>query len=179
MRVRWVLMAGGVAGLLLLGAVYAKTEGYGVRGAKAQIIVLEQHIEGESLVVSVLASNTGSKVLVNGGNLDVRYEKDGSWNTNWLPGHRSLIKWMLPEETNRERLILPPGVRRFQVGAGYEAAHGKEAALCRLYSSRLPIWLRDAMVKIVDLMPYSPGPHVQFWDVEHEVQTGEGGSLGK
>ena len=171
MRVRWVLMAGGVAGLLLLGAVYAKTESYGVRGAKVHLTILEKHIEGESLVISVLASNSGSKVLGNDGNFDVRYEKEGLWNTNWLPGHRSTMYRMLPGETNRERIVLPPGVRRFQVGAGYKAERGSSAALSRLDNSRIPVWLRDAMAKVVGRMPYSPGPDVQFWDVEHEVSA--------
>jgi len=170
MRSRWRLIVGGVGVLLLLAGAYAMNKGSGGRSARAQLKVVDQHVEGESLIISVLTSNVGSSVLVNGGNFVVRYKMDGAWNTNSLPGFRSSIYWLLPGQTNSQRLKLPRGVSRFQVGAAYEAAHGRVGAACRLYSSRLPHWLSGVIANVLSVLPYRPGPYIDLWDDEHEVR---------
>jgi hypothetical protein len=138
---------------------------------KFQITVLNQRIVGDSLIVSVMASNAGPAVLVNGGNFDVRYQVNGVWSTNSLPGMRSSIAWLLPGQTSSQRLRLPLGVSRFQVGAAWEVAHGRVAAFCRLYSSPLPHWISAALANVLSLLPYRPGPYVEFWDAEHDFRA--------
>jgi hypothetical protein len=164
-------MVGGVGVLFLLAGAFAMFESSGGRSAKAQLAVVDPHVEGESLVISVLTSNAGSSVLVNGGNFMVRYKMDGAWNTNSLPGLRSCIYWLLPGQTNSQRFKLPRGVSRFQVGAEYEAAHGRGAAACRLYSAPVPHWFSGALVNVLSVLPYRPGPYIEFWDDEHEVRN--------
>jgi len=170
-RWRWLALGGGM--LLLIGVAYGMSKRPGSTSGKLQLTVVEQHIEGESLVISVLTSNAGSAVLINGGNCEVRYKIGGAWSTNSFPGLRSSIFWLLPRQTQAERVKLPRSVSRFQIGASYEVGHGRVAAACRLYSSPLPHRMSGALANVVSLLPYRPGPYVEFWDDEHEVRTVE------
>ena len=170
MRGKRRLMAGGVGVLLVLALAYAMIAGSGARSAKVQFAVVDQHVEGECLVISVVMSNAGSSGPVNGGNFDVRYKVDGAWNTNSLPGFRSSIYWLLPGQAESKRLKLPQAASRFQVGAAYQVAHGRVDAACRLYSSPLPHRISEAMADVLKVLPYSPGPYVEFWDDEHEAR---------
>lgn len=171
MRSRRLWLALGSGLLLLVGVGYGVIQGPGSRPGKLQLTVANQHIQGEFLVMSVLTSNAGSAVLINGGNCEVRYKIDGIWSTNSFPGLRSSIFWLLPGQMHSEQVRLPPGVSRFQVGASYEVAHGRVAAACRLYSSPLPHRVSGAIANVVSLLPYSPGPYIEFWDDEHEAPT--------
>ena len=137
--------------------------------AKLQITVLDQRIAGDSLVVSLVASNAGPTVLVNAGNYEVRYLVNGAWSTNSLPGIRSSILWLLPGQTHGQQVRLPRDVLRFRVGAEYEVAHGRVAALCRLYGSPLPHGIMGTLANVLRVLPYRPGPFVEFWDDEHEA----------
>jgi len=170
-RWRWLALGGGV--LILIAVVYSVTQSSRGGSGKLQIRVVNQHIQGESLLISVLTSNSGSAVLINGGNCEVRCRVDGVWSTNSLPGIRSSIFWLLPGQTYSQQLRVPRGVSRFQVGASYEVGHGRVAAACRLYSSPLPHRISGALVNVVSLLPYHSGPYVEFWDDEHEVRTEE------
>lgn len=156
--------------LLLIGVAYGVIQSPGSSPGKLQLTVVDQHIEGESLVISVSTSNAGSAVLINGGNCEVRYKIDGAWSTNSFPGLRSSIFWLLPGQMHSERVRLPRAVSRFQVGASYEVGHGRVAAACRLYSSPLPHRISEALAGVVSVLPYRPGPYIEFWDVEHEVR---------
>jgi hypothetical protein len=157
--------------LLLIAVASLVSQSSGGGSGKLQIRVVNQHIQGESLLISVLTSNAGSAVLINGGNCEVRYRVDGVWSTNSLPGVRSSIFWLLPTQTYSQKLRVPRSVSRFQVGASYEVGHGRVAAACRLYSSPLPHRISGALVNVVRLLPYRPGPYVEFWDDEHEVRA--------
>jgi hypothetical protein len=157
--------------LLIAGAYEVKSPGS--RSGKLQLTVAGAHVQGESLVMSVLTSNAGSAVLINGGNCEVRSKVDGAWSTNSFPGLRSSIFWLLPGQIHSEQIRLPRGVSRFQVGATFEVAHGRVASACRLYSSPLPHWISGGIANILGLAPYRPGPYVEFWDDEREVRTAE------
>src|SRR5512133_454731 len=170
MRTSWRWLALGGALLLIIGVTYGVVQSPGRKSGKLLLRVVDQDIEGESLVMSVLTSNAGSAVLINGGNCEVRYMVNGAWKTNSFPGHRSSIFWLLPGQMHLERVRLPRGVSRFQVGASYEIGNGRVAAACRLYSSPLPDRICGALVKVASLLPYRPGPWVQFWDDEHDVR---------
>jgi hypothetical protein len=163
-------LAAGSIGLLLIAVTCAIPWTAGNKSAKLQLTAVDQRIQGDALVISVLTSNAGSAVLVNGGNCEVRYQKDGVWSTNSLPGFRSSIAWLLPGQVHTERIKLPLGTSRFQVGAGYEVAHGRVAAACRIYNSPLPHGLSTALVNGLKLLPYRAGRYVEFWDNEHDVR---------
>src|SRR5438309_1065118 len=93
-RRRWLALGSGL--LLLIGVAYGVIQSPGSRSGKLQLTVVDQHIKGEYLVMSVLTSNAGSAVLINGGNCEDRYKIDGVWSTNSLPGLYSSIFWLLP-----------------------------------------------------------------------------------
>jgi hypothetical protein len=171
MRSRWLWLALGSGVLLLIGVAYGVIQNPGGRPAKLQLTVVDQHVQGDALIISVVTSNVGSAVLINGGNYDVRYRIDGAWSTNSFPGFRSCIFWLLPGQMHTEQVRLSRGVSRFRVGATYEVAHGRVAAACRLYSSPLPHRISEALANAVSLLPYHPGPYIEFWDDEHEVRT--------
>jgi hypothetical protein len=171
MHSRWLWLALGSAVLLLVGGAYGVIQSPGSTPGKLQITVASQHVQGESLLISVSTSNAGSAVLLNGGNFEVRYEVDGTWNTNSLPGFRSSIFCLLPGQMHSEQIRLPRDVSRFQVGASYEVAHGRVAVACRLHSSPLPHQISGAIADVVGLLPYRPGPFVEFWDKEHEARN--------
>ncbi len=173
MRSRCLWLALGTETLLAVGVGYGVIQRGGSTPGKLQLTVGVQHIQGDSLVTSVLTSNGGSAVLINGGNYEVRYKIDGAWSTNSFPGFRSSIFWLLPGQMHSEQIRLPRGVSRFQVGASYEVAHGRVAAACRLYSSPLPHRISAALASVAGLLPYRPGPYVEFRDDEHEVRPVE------
>ena len=170
MRSRWLWLGFGI-GVLLLGVAYGVVQSPGNKPGYLKLTAVAQHTQGESLVVSVVTSNGGSAVLINGGNCEVRYELDGAWSTNSFPGYQSSIFWLLPGQTHSEQVRLPRGVSRFQVGASYEVARGRVAVACRLGSSPLPHWVSGALANVVSLLPYRPGPYVEFWDYEHDVRV--------
>src|SRR4051812_196067 len=114
MRSRWRWLALGSGVLLLIAVAYGMIQSPGSRSGKLQFSVVGQHIQGESLVMSVMTSNAGSAVLINGGNCEVRYKMDGAWSTNSFSGSRSSIFWLLPGQVHTERIRLPRGVSRFR-----------------------------------------------------------------
>lgn len=155
--------------LFLIGIAYEMNKRVADTSGKVHLTVVDHHIEGESLVVSVLTSNAGSTVLLNGGNVEVRYKIGKAWTTNSLPGLRSCSFWLLPGQTHWQRIRLARSVSRFQVGASYEVGQGKAAAVCRLYSSPLPRQIGAVLASAVNLLPYRPGPNIHYWDDEHDV----------
>ena len=165
-RRRWWLVGGGCAVFLAAIAVVMIVPSRDL-AAKLQITILNQRIAGDSLIVSLVASNAGPTVLVNGGNYQVRYQVNGAWSTNSMPGIRSSIFWLLPGQTHSQQVRLPRGVSRFQVGAAYEVAHGRVATACRLYGSPLPHRISGLLANGLSRLPYRPGPYVEFWDDEH------------
>lgn len=171
MRHKRLWLAFGIGVLLLIGVTYGVIQSPGGRPGELQLEVVNQHIEGGSLIISVLTSNAGSAVLVNGGNCEVRYKIDRAWSTNSFPGIPSSIAWLLPGQTHSEQVRLPRGVSRFQVSESYEVAHGRVAAACRLYSSPLPRWISGALENVLSLLPYRRGEYIEFRDDEHEVRT--------
>ena len=120
-------------------------------------------------MISVLTSNAGSAVLLNGGNVEVRYKIGAAWSTNFFPGLRSCSFWLLPGQSRSQRIRLSRSVSCFQVGASYEVGQGRTAAVCRLYSSPLPRQISAVLAGVVSLLPYHPGPIIDYWDHEYEV----------
>jgi len=169
MRSSWHWLALGGVMLFLIGIAYELSKRLGDASGSVHLTVVDHHIEGESLVISVLTSNAGSAVLLNGGNVEVRCQIAGAWTTNSLPGLRSCHFWLLPGQTHWQRIRLARSVSRFQVGALYEVAQARAAAVCRLYSSPLPRQVGAVLASAVNLLPYHRGPDIEYWDDEHAV----------
>jgi hypothetical protein len=171
MRSRWRWLGAAIIVVLLIPVTLGLLGSSSSKPGKLYLEAATFTSHGESLVISVLTSNAGSTVLVNGGNCDVRYQMDGLWSTNSLPGYRSSISWLLPGQVRTQHISLPRRTSRFQVGAGYEVAHGRVATVCRLYSSPLPHVISGLLASALRPLPYRPGPYVEFWDDEHDIQA--------
>ena len=149
--------------ILLAGAiVYNGAHRSGGAQPKLQIAVTDQRLVSDSLVVSVIASNTGPRTLVNGGACEVRYEMEGVWTTNSFGGERSSLLWLLPGESRRQKFSLPRRVTRFQVGYSFDVACTRVSLACQLAEHG---WL-DRMRWALNMLPSHPAEYRDFWGPE-------------
>jgi hypothetical protein len=170
-RRRWVVAACCILIVVAIGYIAADRSG----GAQPKLLiaVTDQRLAGDSIVVSVIASNTGPRTLVDDGSCEARYQVNGVWVTNSFGGGRDIIGWLLPRESRSQRFPLPNHATRFQVGYSFNVASTRIALACRLARYGWLEWL-DRLKWATDLLPRHEEEYTNFWSTEYDVAPRSG-----
>jgi len=132
---RWVLVVAYVIALIV--ASYGMIWRYGQRPALVSVGVVGQHVKDDTLIVSVIATNTGQTLLVCHGHppfRDVRVRTDRGW-TN-MPktylSQQSSIGFLLPGRLQQYSITVPRSITGLQVTCCFESAGAKTFVASRL-----------------------------------------------
>jgi hypothetical protein len=159
--------------LLILAAVAYLAAGSAHYSGNVTVIVEGQRIVGDSVVVSVLASNPGPGTLIWSDSpfLEARYEMDGVWTNSYRGRGLTMLGLLLPGEVEHGEFSLPRNATRCQVGGYFEYAGPRGAAAAHLMK---PGWwgrLHPVSDWVVGLLPGGGRQVVESWSTEVALKT--------